>query len=344
MIPVEVVSAYGLEGASFEPIDVGLINRTFRVDRDGAPWLAVQELHPVFRGEVNLDLDAVSGHIAAKGLPTPRLHRTLDGAAWVSFEGRPWRALTWLPGRVHTVLDTPAKAQAAGRLVGRFHRAVADLEHSFAFVREGAHDTQRHLKRLASALDGGSPEIRALGEKILGHALPEVPNLPTRIIHGDLKVTNLLFDDAGTDAIALLDLDTLAHGTLAVELGDALRSWCNPAGESAASVVDEGIFRAAILGYAEAEVSLAPEEIEGIVPGLETIALELASRFCLDAIEDRYFGWDPARFPSRVAHNLRRAEAQFALAGSVAVRRGSLEAATRAAFRGVRPRSPRAEA
>ena len=33
--PVEIVRAFGLEAARFEPIDVGLINRTFRVLVDG---------------------------------------------------------------------------------------------------------------------------------------------------------------------------------------------------------------------------------------------------------------------------------------------------------------------
>ncbi len=333
MIPAAVLSAYGLGEASFEPIHIGLINRTFRVDRGGVPWLALQELHPVFAGEVNLDLEAITTHIAKKGLLTPRLHRALDGSLWVTADGRPWRALTWLEGRVHRTLGSEAAARTAGRVVGRFHAAVADLDHRFAFVREGAHDTERHLGRLSAALVHAPAEVRALGDAILAHTLPALPKLPTRIIHGDLKVTNLLFDEAGLDAIALLDLDTLAHGTLAVELGDALRSWCNPAGESAERVaVDERLFGAAVAGYADSGVTLTREEIAGIVPGLETIALELASRFCLDAIEDRYFGWDPTRFPSRVAHNTRRAEAQLALAASVRAHRGSLEATASAAL------------
>jgi len=177
--------------------------------------------------------------------------------------------------------------------------------------------------------------VQALGARILGHPRPSIPSLPLRIVHGDLKITNVLFDEAGTRAIALLDLDTLAHGTLATELGDALRSWCNPAGESAERVaVDEAVFAAAIEGYAAGDPGLSRVEVEALVPGLETIALELASRFCLDAIEDRYFGWDPTRFPSRVAHDERRAEAQLALAESVARARPRLEALVARAFRG----------
>lgn len=332
-VPAQVLEAFALEGLPLTPISVGLINRTFRVDRDGTPWLALQELHPVFKGEVNLDLDAITTHLAAQGLATPRLHRTRTGAPFLEAEGRPWRALTWLPGRVHLSVSSPSIARAAAGLVAKFHAATSGLVHAFAFERPGAHDTAAHLARLGAALDRGSPSVRALGARILAHPLPAIPPLPTRIVHGDLKITNILFDEEGTRAVALLDLDTLAYGTLATELGDALRSWCNPAGESAERVaVDEAIFAAAIEGYAAGDPGITPSEVAALVPGLETIALELASRFCLDAIEDRYFGWDPTRFPSRVAHDERRAEAQLALAESVARARPRLEALVRLAF------------
>ena len=54
-----------------------------------------------------------------------------------------------------------------------------------------------------------------------------------------------------------------------------------------------------------------------IVVGLETVCVELAARFCVDAFDDAYFGWDPSRFPSRRAHNLVRARGQLALGRAV---------------------------
>jgi hypothetical protein len=57
------------------------------------------------------------------------------------------------------------------------------------------------------------------------------------------------------------------------------------------------------------------------VAGLEVVCIELAARFCVDAFDDSYFGWDPARFPSRRAHNLVRARGQLALALDVRAHR-----------------------
>ena len=147
--------------------------------------------------------------------------------------------------------------------------------------------------------------------------------LPTRVIHGDLKISNVRF--SGPDATALIDLDTCAWGTLDVELGDALRSWCNRGSEDMASPSwDLDVFVAAMEGYASA-ARCTPTEWAAIVPGCERICWELAARFARDALEESYFGFDPA-FGGRGEHNLLRARGQAALAASVRAQRGEAEA------------------
>lgn len=334
-IPTPVREAFLLGGARAEPVAIGWINRTLLVDR-GADRLVVQRLHPTFGGAVNLDVDALTAHLADKGLITPRLVRTTDGRAFVEHEGV-WRALTFVEGRTLSSLD-PAHARGAALLLARFHRALSDADHTFHFTRPGAHDTPAHLDKLERLLEGTEVETRLapLADAILarGRALPDLTGLPVRIIHGDPKATNILFAHDAPVARALCDLDTLAHGTLAVELGDALRSWCNATDESDGGArVDAAIFEAALEGYAEgAAGTLERAEIDAIVAGVETISLELASRFAADVIEDRYFGYDASRFPSRVEHNLARTRAQLALAESIDAQRAELDAIVRRAF------------
>jgi len=334
--PEDVLSAWGFEHATLTPIAIGLINVTFRVEHEGARF-GLQRLHPVFRGEVNADIDRITSHLHARGLATPRVVRTRDGRLWHDGEDGAWRVLTWIDGETVERSEEPARFSSAGAWVARFHRVLSDLEHTFAFVRPGAHDTDLHLARLASALDAQRVHPRRdvlapLAEAILTHARPAMPKLSTRIVHGDLKLSNVRFDSAGT-AIALVDLDTLQHGTLAVELGDALRSWCNPRGEDVSEArVHESIFEAAVGGYASEAGPSARDERTAIVPGLETIALELASRFCLDAFEERYFRWDASRFARASEHHELRARGQLALARDVARRRRELEARVDAAF------------
>jgi hypothetical protein len=116
-------------------------------------------------------------------------------------------------------------------------------------------------------------------------------------------------------AICLVDLDTIGLSTMAFELGDAMRSWCNPYAEDAGtSRFDLAIFAAAMRGFrAVADPILTDDEKVAIVVGLETVCFELAARFAVDLFRDDYFGWDPTRFASRFAHNLVRAEGQLTL-------------------------------
>nr|MBA3819509.1 phosphotransferase [Deltaproteobacteria bacterium] len=197
------------------------------------------------------------------------------------------------------------------------------------------HDTAAHLARLrALVAAGGPPNAIALGREILDATvtLPELPALPLRHCHGDLKISNVLFtvlpsplrsNPRPVRGHCLVDLDTVGLGTMAFELGDAMRSWCNPHGEDAGSVAFElPIFAAAIRGFLGVAGGLVSrDERTAIVLGLETVCLELAARFAVDVFQDDYFGWDPARFPSRRAHNEVRARGQLALGLAVRARR-----------------------
>jgi Ser/Thr protein kinase RdoA (MazF antagonist) len=197
-------------------------------------------------------------------------------------------------------------------------------------VRPGAHHTPTHVAHLLAALEAHRGHrlwsaVSAVTDGIASAwARWEGPGaLPERVIHGDLKISNVRF--VGNEAHALVDLDTLARGTLEVELGDMLRSWCNRSSEDADSpTFDVEVFAAALRGYRACAAEVTAEEWAAIVPGTERIALELAARFAADALNESYFGWNP-RFGGRGEHNLLRARGQLALARSIGLQRASLE-------------------
>ena len=84
-------------------------------------------------------------------------------------------------------------------------------------------------------------------------------------------------------------------------------------------------FAAAVEGYVSAGPRLDASEVAGLVWGVEAIALELAARFCRDALEESYFGWDRRRFPASGEHQLARARGQWALFESARARRRERE-------------------
>jgi Ser/Thr protein kinase RdoA (MazF antagonist) len=316
----------GLENASIEPLGHGLINQTFLLGTDDERFV-LQRLSTIFAPEINHNIAAVTRALARAGLPTPRLVPTREGGLWLDLgTGGVWRVQTFVAGRGFDKVQSAAQARSASALVARFHRAVEGLDHRFVGLRDGVHDTPRHLTRLREALASCAghrlyPEVAALAEAIFASAerLQALPALPPRIGHGDLKLNNVLFagDRAPTseEAVCLIDLDTVGPVLLAHELGDAWRSWCNLSGEDAtAAKIDLAVMAASFEGYAGTiGRSLTKDERLALLGGVEWISLELASRFAADALSESYFGWDPARYTTRGEHNLVRARGQMAL-------------------------------
>jgi Ser/Thr protein kinase RdoA (MazF antagonist) len=216
------------------------------------------------------------------------------------------------------------QASEAGRVLGEFHRALDDFDHEFAATRAGVHDLGRHIDTLNRTLEKhsdhpGLSDIRAIADGILAIAsrLEPLPATPQRIVHGDPKISNVIF--AGDRAVCLIDLDTVAPMALPLELGDALRSWCDPAGEdSPASHFSAERFRASLEGYRSGVgTMLSASEWQALPLAALTISVELAARFAADALAEAYFAWDPANFESRSHHNRIRAAGQLALAREI---------------------------
>lgn len=309
------------------PADGGLINRTWLVDgADGRPTAVLQWVNPIFSPLVNDDIQAVTAWLATKGLVTARLLRTPDGLLSIpDDDGGHWRLMTYVPGRTLHAMTGPALARQAGALVGRFHAALADWPGTFQAPRRDIHDTPARMADLRRALDAadGHPlqaPTRDLGQRLLDawDRWEGTLDLPVRPCHGDLKISNLRFAADSDVAVCLIDLDTLGPLPLSVELGDAWRSWCNPAGESnpddAHFAVD--IFTASMEGWLSTGPALDAVERDSLVPGIERICLELAARFAADAVANSYFREDRQRYPQPGQHNLVRARTQAALAAS----------------------------
>ena len=302
----------------------GLINQTYLV---GDPIEGVlQWVNPIFDARIHNDIQALTQHLKSKDMPTTELIPTAKNALYVNdVEKGYWRVLRYIKGHTFDRIGSSKLAYEAGKLVGQFHDAMSDFDHQWEAPFRDAHNTTLRMNNLERALNAHTDhplynQAYALGEMILRDwsKWSGTLDLPIRVNHGDLKISNLHFNPDET-GLCLLDLDTIGPGDYSIEMGDAWRSWCNPAGESnpEAARFELTLFEASFNGWISTVGQISTEERHALVPGIHRICLELSARFCADALENTYFKEDVDSFPVVGSHNLHRARTQFALAQSV---------------------------
>lgn len=134
--------------------------------------------------------------------------------------------------------------------------------------------------------------------------------LTVRVIHGDPKLNNFLFDKISKKVVSLIDLDTVKPGLIHYDIGDCLRSCCHNLTDNS---FDMAICNALLSGYiAEMADLLNAHDYEYIYSATRLIPFELGLRFYTDYLDgNRYFK------VAKPEQNLKRALNQFQLCGSI---------------------------
>jgi hypothetical protein len=145
----------------------------------------------------------------------------------------------------------------------------------------------------------------------------EVGQLRERPIHGDPKIDNIMIDDQTGHAVSIIDLDTVKPGLVQYDIGDCLRSSCNPLGEDTLEI-DQVTFEldlceSILKGYLpEVREFYSPEDYGYLYDSVRVLAFEMGLRFFTDYLKGNvYF---KTRYPE---HNLNRAMVQWHLMESI---------------------------
>ncbi len=357
MTPGEATGALAAIAAAFElpgpildlqPLGNGNVNDSYLVVCDGSPLrrFVLQRLNRTVFVQPELvmaNMITIAEHVEARltqgcdllgerrwDHPRVLLSRA-EGRPWVERDGGFWRLITFIESsRSFDVVVSAGQAREVGFGLGVFHHLISDLPTAgLADTLEGFHVTPRYLEQYDAVLArapvaGGSGvahcrafvEERREAASVL-EAARESGELQLRPIHGDPKVNNVMMEVGSGQACALVDLDTVKPGLIHYDIGDCLRSCCNPLGEETADVeavvFDLDLCRGVLSGYLAAAAGfLTPADYDHLYAAMRLISFELGLRFFTDHLAgDVYFRTD------RPGHNLQRALVQFRLTESI---------------------------
>ena len=344
----------------------GNINNTFlvtleeKIDSISEKHLILQRINTlVFRQPelVMLNMRISTEHVrrrlgltplgADRRWEVPRVLLTLEGKDhWLDSGGSFWRAISFIEGsQSFDIIKDIDHAREVGYALGMFHTLLSDLPpEKLADTLEGFHITPGYLRHydevLAKNRGNRSTEVNYCLQFVrkrsgLAHVLENAKaqgRLCLRPIHGDPKVNNIMMDTATGQAISIVDLDTVKPGLVHYDIGDCLRSCCNPMGEETEKWEDvrfnTDLCQAILKGYLSvAREFLTANDFYYLYDSIRLIAFELGLRFFTDYLEgDVYFK------VRRPGHNLARALVQFRLAESIE----SQETAIRSIIRDIR--------
>ncbi|MBD2317485.1 phosphotransferase enzyme family protein [Phormidium tenue] len=328
-----------------KPFGSGNINDTFLVSLQAAadqsfilqrintkvfhdPKLVMQNM----RGYTNHVRDRLQNHPLERRWDIPKILPTQQGQDyWQTESGEFWRSLSFIAGsQSFDVMENMEQAREVGYALGTFHHLTSDLApERLADTLEGFHITPRYLRQYQEVLSRAhfkrSPEVDYCLKFVsdrhsLAHILEDVKaagKLPLRTMHGDPKVNNILFDRQTQLAVSVVDLDTVKSGLVHYDIGDCLRSGCNPAGEETEQwqdvQFDTELCQGILQGYLSTARSFLTEyDYAYIYDAVRVITFELGLRFFTDYLAGNiYFH---VKYPE---HNLLRSLVQFRLVESI---------------------------
>lgn len=340
---VEICRSFQIEGEylTVERITYGHINTTYKVyfKRDGeVKDYILQRVntrvfeHPV---EVMNNIISVTEYIRAKikggGVSAKRnvLHyqQTKNGEYYIFTSKKEfWRCSRFIDDSATFLEGNEKVMEESGKAFGEFQKHLSDYPVQDLFIAiPHFHNTIMRFEALRAAAkadkvnraDGVKKEI----EEYL--SLEEIATevykrqqrgiLPLRVTHNDTKCSNVLFDAATKEHLAVIDLDTVMPGLVAFDFGDAIRAGASTAAEDEQDLskvaLDLQKYECFVRGFmGEVGNSITDEEKNSLALGAIAMTLECGARFLSDYLDgDNYFNVD---YPE---HNLVRARTQLTL-------------------------------
>jgi Phosphotransferase enzyme family len=338
----EAIERFHIDG-SF--VDARALSRGHIHDTFVSRWLVDgnqrQFIHQRMNNDVFPDLDLlmsnihrVSDHMVtrlgengADGFEILRLVPTRNGNPYATTDSGAWRTYVFIENTASfDRCQSPEQAFEAARAFGWFQAQlhdlpVAELGETLVDFFSSPHRYRQFdaalqtcdTGRQAAAADtiqfavNRQEMVNVIAQKL------ESAEIPARVIHGDTKLNNILFDLDTGKAKGIVDLDTCMAGYSLYDFGDLVRftAATSAEDETDASLVgtDVELYEALSEGYLSTAGEFLTEAEVALMPfAARLVTFTVGLRFLADFLAgDHYFKVE------RPHHNLDRARVQFGM-------------------------------
>ncbi|WP_126651620.1 phosphotransferase enzyme family protein [Chryseobacterium aureum] len=329
----EIVNAFiGTNNYKLTPITDGLINTTYLLeDQDQEKKFILQKInsHVFKQPEV-----IVNNHLMINEMlrtndyhfqiiePIPSLdHKLLVE----DVNGQPWRMLSFIENSV-TFLTVPSLQTAfeAAKTFSCFLATVnteklpaiedslpnfLNFEKRITDYKTALKDAQPHLKENAKAEIELTNQLLSLPDQWIH--MEKNNQIPKRIIHADVKISNILFDQ-NHKPLAVIDLDTMMMAPVLYDFGTMIQSYTNTTKEDDGKAVNNfnpemyKVVKEGFLFYLKEK--LTPEESENLDYAAQVAIYIQELRFLTD-----YLNGSTYYSITHSEHNLDRTKNQLEL-------------------------------
>ena len=293
------------ENTEISVVESGLINNTFKLKILNQTYIMQRINRNVFKNPkiIHVNYSKVYKHLVESKYPRNKLEfiKSINGDELVIFENEPWRISRCIEGETSHVCNSLEMAFNAAEALAEFHFHLQDLDMNTIITPiPGFCDFKFRLEEFKKATIFGNQSRRLIGDKLIQelkanlHLIQSyielVKHIPKRVIHGDPKLSNFLFDKTNENVISLIDIDTIMPGTILYDFGDMVRSFSNTLKEDDSMGIEcfnKDIYEALFNGYNKiAKEFVTDQESKNMPLAAMCLALVQSIRFLTDYLND----------------------------------------------------------